>query len=152
LLFKQARFSILCVALDPKICRAGLRRPEVHLLLPAGAVMRGQNDLVFVFYFFNKTHPVDQAILELRDPPASASLALGLKVSAAFAWLSSNCHFIFLLYYTSFLSSFLLYYKAEDGLEFLILPPPPSAGATDPCYRVWLCVSSFHLFCVFLVF
>jgi hypothetical protein len=33
------------------------------------------------------THFVDQAGLELRNPPASASQVLGLKVCATTAWL-----------------------------------------------------------------
>jgi hypothetical protein len=33
-----------------------------------------------------ETHSVDQAGLELRDPPASASEVLGLKVCAITAW------------------------------------------------------------------
>jgi hypothetical protein len=35
------------------------------------------------------THSVDQAGLELRNPPASASQVLGLKACATTAWLSS---------------------------------------------------------------
>jgi hypothetical protein len=33
------------------------------------------------------THFVDQAVLELRNPPASASRVLGLKACATTAWL-----------------------------------------------------------------
>jgi hypothetical protein len=52
---------------------------------------------VFVFVFGDRvslcssgcpgTHFVDQAGLELRNPPASASQVLGLKVCATTAWL-----------------------------------------------------------------
>jgi hypothetical protein len=38
------------------------------------------------------THSVDQAGLELRNPPASASLVLGLKTYATTAWLSLVFH------------------------------------------------------------
>jgi hypothetical protein len=37
---------------------------------------------IFFFWFFEKTHFVDQAGLEFRDPPASASRVLGLKACA----------------------------------------------------------------------
>jgi hypothetical protein len=39
------------------------------------------------------THSVDQAGLELRNPPASASQVLGLKVCATTAWprLTLDC-------------------------------------------------------------
>jgi hypothetical protein len=37
------------------------------------------------------THFADQAGLELRNPPASASLVLGLKVCATTAWLKKYC-------------------------------------------------------------
>jgi hypothetical protein len=47
----------------------------------------------FVFCFFQDrvsgcpgTHSVDQAGLELRNPPASASQVLGLKTCATTAW------------------------------------------------------------------
>jgi hypothetical protein len=54
--------------------------------------------LVFLFWFFRdrvslcspgcpRTHSVDQAGLELRNPSASASLVLGLKACATTAWL-----------------------------------------------------------------
>ena len=36
------------------------------------------------------THSVDQAGLELRDPPASASQVLGLKVCVTAAWRISG--------------------------------------------------------------
>jgi hypothetical protein len=38
-----------------------------------------------IFFF---THFVDQASLELRNPPASASQVLGLQACATTAWLS----------------------------------------------------------------
>jgi hypothetical protein len=37
---------------------------------------------------FPRTHFVDQAGLELRNPPASASQVLGLKACATTAWLN----------------------------------------------------------------
>jgi hypothetical protein len=37
---------------------------------------------------FSGTHSVDQAGLKLRNPPASASLVLGLKACATTAWLA----------------------------------------------------------------
>jgi hypothetical protein len=54
---------------------------------------------VFIFVFFPDrvslyspgcpgTHSVDQAGLELRNPPASASQVLGLKTCATTAWPS----------------------------------------------------------------
>jgi hypothetical protein len=53
---------------------------------------------LFVFVFQDRvslcspgcpgTHSVDQDGLELRNPPASASQVLGLKVCATTAWLS----------------------------------------------------------------
>jgi hypothetical protein len=57
---------------------------------------------VFVFVFGDRvslyspgcpgTHSVDQAGLELRNPPTSASQVLGLKVCATTAWqLVSFC-------------------------------------------------------------
>jgi hypothetical protein len=36
------------------------------------------------------THSVDQAVLESRNPPASASQVLGLKACATIAWLSGH--------------------------------------------------------------
>jgi hypothetical protein len=60
-------------------------------------------EVVFLFLFFGfffqdrvslcnpgclGTHSVDQAGLELRNPPASASQVLGLKACATIAWLS----------------------------------------------------------------
>jgi hypothetical protein len=58
--------------------------------------------LFFCFFFFSRdrvslyslgcpgTHFVDQAGLELRNPSASASQVLGLKVSATTAWLQED--------------------------------------------------------------
>jgi hypothetical protein len=40
------------------------------------------------------THFVDQAGLELRDPPASASQVLGLKVCTTTVWLKSGFFFV----------------------------------------------------------
>ena len=58
--------------------------------------------ILFCFVFQNRvslfssgspgTHSVDQAVLELRNPPASASQVLGLKACAATASLA--CPFI----------------------------------------------------------
>jgi hypothetical protein len=48
-----------------------------------------------------ETHSVDQAGLELRNPPASASQVLGLRVCATTAWLELpisywvNCSYVF---------------------------------------------------------
>jgi hypothetical protein len=44
----------------------------------------------FFFFWFFETgfHSVDQAGLELRNPPASASQVLGLKACATTTWLS----------------------------------------------------------------
>jgi hypothetical protein len=53
--------------------------------------------IVYFFFFWDRvslgsfgwfgTHSVDQAGLELRNPPTSAYWALGLKVSSTTAWL-----------------------------------------------------------------
>jgi hypothetical protein len=61
--------------------------------------------LFFFLSFFNRvflcspgcpeTHSVDQADLELRNPPASASQVLGLKVCTTTAWLSP--HFLHMI-------------------------------------------------------
>jgi hypothetical protein len=40
---------------------------------------------------------VDQAGLELRNPPASASQVLGLKVCATTAWLNLHLRALFML-------------------------------------------------------
>jgi hypothetical protein len=59
---------------------------------------------IFIFYFFlvfrdrvslfspgcPGTHFVDQAGLELRNPPASASQVLGLKAGTTTAWLTHD--------------------------------------------------------------
>jgi hypothetical protein len=65
------------------------------------ALLWGKRDSLFLFcflflFFQDKvslcspgcpgTHSVDQAILELRNPPASASQVLGLKVCATTTW------------------------------------------------------------------
>jgi hypothetical protein len=39
------------------------------------------------------THSANQAVFKLRNPPASASLVLGLKACATTAWLAPvNCY------------------------------------------------------------
>jgi hypothetical protein len=60
------------------------------------------------------THSVDQAGLELRNPPASASQVLGLKACATTAQLL-----------VWFLRQGLTIYIAQAGLQFTILLPRP---------------------------
>jgi hypothetical protein len=61
----------------------------------------GVDFLVFCFFWFFETgflcialavltHSVDQAGLELRNPPASASQVLGLKAYVTTAWWELN--------------------------------------------------------------
>jgi hypothetical protein len=59
-----------------------------------------KTDFCFVLFFGDRvslyspgcpgTHFVDQAGLELRNPPASASQVLGLKACATTAWLKTD--------------------------------------------------------------
>jgi hypothetical protein len=55
-----------------------------------GVLVFGFWFLVFGFWFFQDgvslCHSIDQAGLELRNPPASASQVLGLKACTANAW------------------------------------------------------------------
>ena len=91
----------------------GLELTEIRLLLPPNVGIQGIYHHTFgykflFFFFFNfylfiffrdrvslcstacpGTHSVDQAGLELRNPPASASQVLGLKACTTTAWLRS---------------------------------------------------------------
>jgi hypothetical protein len=71
-------------------CKSGSPARE---LIAAYGKREGRADFLFIFLFFRDgvslcspgcpgTHSVDQAGLELRNPPASASQVLGLKVCA----------------------------------------------------------------------
>jgi hypothetical protein len=93
---------------------------------------------VFVFVFQDRvslcstgcpgTHTVDQAGLELRNPPASASQVLGLKACATTTWpvsLSKHKN----KQSTKKSTSLLLAIKKKNALEFaeycVVSPPPP---------------------------
>jgi hypothetical protein len=67
------------------------------------------------------THSVDQADLELRIPPASASQVLGLKVCATTAQPHSFFGFFFFV--------FVFFFKLPSEVSIQVptpAPPPPS--------------------------
>jgi hypothetical protein len=71
-------------------CQRGL--PTSHSLSVTVRVgysqpSRSGHMVPFFFFFFFEIGFVDQAGLELRNPPASASQVLGLKACATTAWL-----------------------------------------------------------------
>jgi hypothetical protein len=90
---------------------AGCRNHLLHVcgstsihqaILPDGYFFGFGCIFLFSFFFFFRdrvslcgpgcpgTHSVDQAGLELRNPPASASQVLGLKARATTAWPDAN--------------------------------------------------------------
>jgi hypothetical protein len=124
-----------------------------RLLSVAGYVFLFFSFFFFFFFFFfsrdrvslcspgcPETHSVDQAGLELRNPPAPASQVLGLKTCATTAWPG----------YVFFTGVFLLvcacvYFEtrchtlAHAAMELVILHFS-SAGMAGVCYHIQLVV------------
>jgi hypothetical protein len=59
------------------------------------------------------THSVDQAGLELRSPPASASQVLGLKACATTAWQKKKKRKFDVICFLKFSVICILYYRKE---------------------------------------
>ena len=89
------------------------------------------------------THSEDQAGLQLRNPPASASQVLGFKVWTTTAWLiwiftSVICLFVCFQDWVYIAQSGPKLHACcsedDDDLKFMILLPPPlSSGTIDVC-------------------
>jgi hypothetical protein len=125
--------------------------------------------VLFVVFFRNRvslcspgcpgTHSVDQASLELRNPPASASHVLGLKACAttpgfkyvlnsSIAWSLANFHIVntsptILLSYYLLKFIFHLCYPRPSGGWLLLFPGSSMIGVL-PLLQLWTLVLFWH--------
>jgi hypothetical protein len=163
---------------------------ERHIGVDGGSsLVQSDIVLVYIFFFWDRvslyrpgcpgTHSVDQAGLELRNPPASASRVLGLKACATTAWLICILLSFFLVYTYLFRGGGVMHtvagkstmvdmWMSENNLwEFLLpsatwllvikpgCPHFPARTFTDRSIMPALCPSffclvGFFLFCFFL--
>jgi hypothetical protein len=79
------------------------------------------------------THSVDQAGLELRNPPASASQVLGLKACATIAQLILYIIIIIIIITVYFLPKTGSYSIAYDDLKLNLYPRLPSYSWKSSC-------------------
>jgi hypothetical protein len=95
----------LTTACNPRFRGSGTSGLCKHMLSPTQTHTQVHRNFYFVLFYFvlilrdrvslcspgcPGTHSVDQAVLELRNPPASASEVLGLKVCATTALHTST--------------------------------------------------------------